>query len=215
LVPQTNYSGEFSTTFRLNIDEFVELFDNISEEIDIKTSSLLLTLIATVHTEAGAQQALPGEGAFVQTCGITITPTYIKWDRPFSLTKKGYKDGIIYEQKGTFGYSVALKPNTLYGNISLNSFIPPALPPVKLDDATTYSKDSIETLEVTFDYEMSSEEALANVEHEVEVYAILTKPGGGQIYFLLIPRSHGEAELSVTFPLDILLFYDIIEAAEG
>ena len=214
LIPVIDFEGGFSTSFTLNTNELVELADNISEELGIGASSLLLTLKAAVYSVANVESTIINE-SFIQTFDVQLTPNIIEWRGLFPLTKKGYNNGMTYEQYGTFGYSVNLKPNILYGDISLNSFIAPVPPPILLDKSPSYRRERVETIEATLDYKITSEEQLTNIRHEVEVNALLSKPNGERISFSLLPKSQKIEDFSLTFPLDIPLFYDIILAAEG
>ena len=152
---------------------------------------------------------------FVQTFDVRLSSTTIEWQRPFTLTRKGYWAGLMYEQQGTFGYSVALKPNILFGAVTVNSSIPPVQPPVQLTEASTYNADTTEIIEVTFDYKLNSEEEVTDVNNDVEVSVVLSKPGGVETVFALVPQTRKAGDFSVVFPLDVVFFYDIIEAAEG
>ena len=214
LVSGINHKGSFNIVFQLNAEEFVELADNIGEEIGVKTTAPVLTLKATVNTKAETKSGVVEED-FIQTLRLRLTPTVIGWYRPFYLSRKGYNDGLYYDQQGSFGYSVHLKPNVLYGDITMNSYIPPVPPPIKLADNIFYELDNIEFYEVTFDSKMKSEEGLSNIKYEVEVNAVLHNPNGEEVFFPLVPRNQQEGELRVTFPLDIVLLYDIIRVVEG
>ncbi len=213
LVPLTEKTGDFSISFPLNPSDFLELADNVSEEIGITRTSPNVILKTTVHTVAETQSGVLKDD-FIQTAEIRLTPTIIEWKRPFNLSRKGYWEGVIYEHQGNFSYAIQLKPNILFGTTAINSDIPVAEPLEKVAHSLFYPSDTTETIEVTFSYLLDSNPSLSQVENEVEVSAVLSKPGGEEILFELVPKSQWAGDFTITFPLDVALFYNIIEATE-
>jgi len=214
MVPETKHTGDVTVTFPLDIDEFQQVANSIASEIGIGVSAPQVTLKANVHVEVETKAGLLVD-SFVQTCGVKLSATTLEWERPFTLTRKGYWEGMMYEQQGIFGYSIALKSNLLFGAVTVNSSIPPVIPPVELTKAATYNADTTEIIEVTFDYKLNSDEEVTDMTSEVEVNAVLSKPGGVETVFSLIPKTREEENFSIVFPLDVVFFYDIIKAAEG
>jgi len=211
LLPMRQTMGNFSTSFPLNPDEFLELADTISKEIGISTSSPQLILKATVHTEAETESGVLKE-SFVQTCQVDISGSVFVWHRPFSLSRKGYWEGMTYEQRGNFGYEIQLNPNILFGATTMHSDTAEDMPLVKLSPSASYPSDTTEILELTLFCQMDSGKPVTDVSHEVDVNVVLSRPGGEDIIFKPVSKQRLDENSSITFPLDIALIYDIIGA---
>lgn len=212
LVPKREFTEGFSTSFQLDTDYFLQLTSDISKEIGVATSSPLLILKATIHVEAETSSGVLKDD-FIQTCQVDLSTKTTVWRRPFTLSRKRYWEGLIYNHQGTFGYAIQLKPNILFGATTIHSDILQASPTVKLDPSSSYPADTTGTIDVTLSYQLDNDEPVTRVENEVEVNAVLAKPDGKEFLFNLVPRSLLEGN-SATFPLDIALYYDIIAAEE-
>ncbi len=213
LVSQGQTLGDFSISFPLNTAEFIELSDNISEEIGVGAGSPQLILTATVHTEAETQFGVLKDN-FIQTCQVDLSEKTIQWHRPFTFSRKGYWEGLTYEHQGSFSYAIKLKPNILFGETTLQSVTLATEPPVILARSSSYPADTTDTVEVTLSYQLDSDQTVTQVRHEVEVNAVLSKPEREEILFRLVPKSELAGDFTIVFPLDIALFYDIIGAVE-
>jgi len=212
LVPRRPTLGNFSTSFPLNPEEFLELAADIGDEIGVRTSPDII-LKATIHTEAETSSGVLKDD-FIQTCQVDVGGSILEWHRPLILSRKGYWDSLIYEHRGSFSYSIKLKPNILFGETVMYSDTLEASPMVKLTPSSFYPADSTETIDVTLSCQLDSDQPVTQVRNEVEVNAIFSKPEGEEILFELVPKSQLRGSSSVTFPLDIALLYDIIEATE-
>lgn len=89
----------------------------------------------------------------------------------------------------------------------------PSVPvPLKVEPA--YSAETLERIDVSFSYKMESGKPVKGVAHEVQVEALLGPPGGPAQNFVLVPRTRKKDDLTITFPLDMGLFFATIKAAE-
>jgi len=172
-----------------------------------------VVLTARVHTVAQTQAGTLTDD-FIQTCNVNLGSSIIEWRRPFTQSRKGYWEGLIYEHQGSFGYSAKLKPNMLFGPITVDSEIAAVPPAAELSSAESYPADTTETIEGTFACWLDSDQPVSRVENEVEVGALLTGPEGNKVFFGLVSQTLPGENITVSFPLDIDLFYDIITAAE-
>ncbi len=214
LVPLAEMTGDVSISFPLNTADFMGLAANISEEIGVGGTVPIVILKATVHTVAETQYGVL-ENEFIQTSRLILGGNIIEWGQPLALSRKGYREGLIYEQKGNFGYAVQLKPNILFGETTLRSTLPAAQPPAKLPHSLSYRPDTVQTIEASFSYQVDSDGPLSQIENEVEITAVLSKAGGEGMLFSLLPKRQLTGEsFDLTVPLDIDLFYNIVEDAE-
>ncbi len=208
LLPQTKEQGGFTIDFPLDTAQLLKLAADISDEIGIYTSPKI-TLKATVQTHvqtATEQLTLP----FVHTIELKPSGSTLEWDSNLSLYKDGYWEGLIYEHQGSFGYTIQFKPNILYGPIVIKS-APPPNRHQELEVSTSYPAASIDTLEVTLHHTLDATGSTSSIENEVEVTATLGKSGGSEQTFVLLPMSQRAGNFSVTFPVNIALFYSIIQ----
>jgi hypothetical protein len=210
ILPARQTMGDFSTSFTLEPSYYLQLAADISNQIGITTSSPQVVLKATIYTEVETEEGVLKE-TFVQTLNVDLKGTVYEWNRPFTMSRKGYWEGMTYEQKGSFGYAVQLKSNILFGAATIYSNIQEE-PPTMVARSAEYDAETIETLEVTLSNLLESDGTVTNISNDMEVNAVLDIPGSQKIPFRLVPQQNIEGKASITFPLDIGLYYDIIEA---
>ena len=213
LVPRQEKQGDFSISFPLNTAPLVSLAANITEELGAPRCSPDIILTATVHTVAQTKTGVL-EDDFVQTTRVKLSGPTLEWDRALALSEIGYTRGFRYEHRGNFSYAISLKPNILLGAITIEPVIPPSGVPEALKQEESYDSETIDSISSTFAYKFTSDEALREVINEVEVTATLGKEGDWQETFVLVPKSQQTGDLSLTFPLDVPLFYAIIKSVE-
>ncbi len=210
ILPARQTMGDFSTSFALDPSYYLQLVTDISDQIGVTTGSPQVVLKATVYTKVETENGVLEE-SFVQTLNVDLKGSVYEWNRPFTMSRKGYWEGMTYEQKGSFGYAVLLKPNILFGAITMYSNIQEE-PLTMVARSAEYDAKTIEILEVTFSNLLESDGTVTNISNQIEVNAVLDIPGAQKIPFRLVPQQNIEGNASITFPLDIGLYYDIIEA---
>lgn len=213
LLPTQEVSSPATVQFPLDIASFLKLAEEIDTELGFSSSSPTVILKATVFTETGVGKF---NDVFTQTCTMIITPIMLEWQRPFNLSRRGAWDGFVYEHTGLFGYSIALKPNLLFTQTTIDS--EPLQPVIltKLRQAIYYRSSEIKTLEVTFDYKLSADQELSQVTHDVVANAsLITGAEGEAQVFSLIPQQQVAGDVNLLLPLDIDLYYSIIESIEN
>ena len=215
LVPEAEKIGDFTISFPLLTDDFFNLAANITEEIGvIGTTTPELLLTASVHTVAKTKTGVL-EDDFVQTTRVKLGGTILEWDRDLVLSEMRYAQGLRYEHQGNFNYAINLKDNILFGPLTMEPEIPPPPgEPGALKPEKSYDSETIDSIEGTFSYKFESSEGLSQVINEVEVTATLGKAEGWQETFIVAPRRQESGDFSVTFPLDVPLFYAIIKSIE-
>ena len=213
LVPRQEKKGDFTISFPLDTAPLLQVAANISEELGVSRCSPDIILTATVHTVAQTAAGVL-EDDFVQTARVKLSGPTLEWDRELALSQIGYTRGFRYEHRGNFSYAISLKPNILFGAITVEpETLPPGVP-VALKQEDSYDSETIDSIDGTFTYKFTSDGTLKNVVNEVEVTATLGKEGDWQETFVLVPKSQQTDDFSLTFPLDVPLFYAIIKSVE-
>ncbi|HUU65534.1 MAG TPA: DUF5305 family protein [Dehalococcoidales bacterium] len=213
LVPPQEKQGDFSISFPLDTTPLVILAGNITEQLGAAPCTPDIILKATVHTVAQTAAGVL-EADFFQTTVVKLTSSILEWDRELALSQIGYSKGFRYEHRGNFSYAISLKPNILLGAITIKPVIPPPVVPVALKQTDSYDSETTDRIDSTFTYKFTSDETLKRVINEVEVTATLGKEGDWQETFVLAPESQQTGDFSLTFPLDVPLFYAIIKSVE-
>jgi hypothetical protein len=212
LVPLAKKEGNFVISFPLDISELWSTANRIYDEIGIRGGDIDLELQAVVNTVADVEGQLIEED-FIQTCELDLDQTTLGWNRDLTKSRKIYSNGSIFEHRGEFRYAISYKQNILYGRTTVYS--PVSQPPVKLDFNEGYQADRIDTMDMTFRYYLETQESIDQLVFDVEVTAELIIPGKWNGTFVLVPVSGKEGRsYDVTFPVDVDLYYDILDAVE-
>ena len=111
-------------------------------------------------------------------------------------------------------HTIQFQPDYRLDTVTLESEIPPPVEPVALKSSDSYKSETTDRIDGTFSFKFESSEELSNVVNEVEVTAAVGKAGGWNTTFVLVPKSQETGDFSVTFPLDVPLFYAIIQSIE-
>jgi len=210
LVPEQETTGSFTIDFPLDLTSFMSLRDTINTEIGTKSESLKVTLQAAVQVEAVSETGTI-QDTLNQACSFSLSSLFMEWQPPFDLTQKGYQSGIFYEQLGNFGYTVNLKPNSLYTAAVLKSDPPAEIKLHKLSVSNSYDAEKIDRLDMSFHYDLTADQPVNEVEHQVDITAVLSNADGPQLELTLLPRRYFYSDFEYTVPLDTDLIYDTID----
>lgn len=210
LVPETKTTGDFTINFPLEPAQFQELVTQIGEEIGIRTVLPDVTLKATVHTEAQTEFGVL-ESDFVQTANVKTTSSVMEWDKELAHSERGLYHGLRYEHQGIFDYTIRLGPSILYGGpITIESNTPPPESPVAMAHSLSYSMATVDSVDAFFSYQFEPDEPVEQVSEEVEITAVLKDPEYWSETFVLVPKRKEAGGFSITFPLDLPHFYEVI-----
>jgi len=214
LVPAQELSdGEI--TFPIDYVGYLDMANTINAELGLgETSSLDITFTAILFTEANAGGTIIDED-FLQTCSMTLRATTMEWVRPFDLQRKGYQEGVSYEQTGFFGYDIRHESNLLFGAITLSAPASEVQTPRALNNATGYRADTVDSMDITFDYNLISDPIVTGAVHTVQADVTLSHVDGTRIVFPVLSGEEYDAGFSLTIPVDIDLMYDIIKRKEN
>lgn len=213
LVPKTTRSGAFTVTFPLEREQFLEVADQIRAEIGTGTMAPDVTLKATVHTVAQADSGVI-EDDFVQTAKVKLTSFAVQWDKDLALSQWVLFDGLRYEHQGVFDYTIKLKPNILWGPVTIESNTPAPASPAAMVRSDSYYTASIAYMDATFSYQFGSDDQLQHVSTDVQVTAVLQDPEHWSETIILVPETDKTGRFTITFPLDLFGYYDIIDARQ-
>jgi len=213
LVPRAAKGGNFTISFPLDTAALLQMVQDISADVGVTGCSPRTTLKAAVHTVAQTEAGVI-EDDFVQTAAVRLGGPTVEWDSDLALSQIGYSQGLKYEQQGNFSYVITLIPNMLYDAATLEPEIPLPSVPVAMRPGESYRSETIDRIDGTFSYKFASSEALQEVIDEVEVTAVVGNPEGRQETFVLVPKSQQTGDFSITFSLDVPLFYAVIKSIE-
>ena len=208
LVDKTSETGDFTIDFTL------DMTDDISGG-DITINAYVYT---TVETDTG-----PIFEAFTQSLGMRSEGPLLEVDGVLKLTEPGYVGELNYEQQGEFDYEVRLKRDSPFGAITLKPPsvpipeppAPPALPtpPAKtIGPGEVIFSKLVDKMDATFDYTFKCDQPISELTEEVSIIATLENPEVWSKTFVLVPPTMKSENFSISFPLDIDHFTEMLEA---
>jgi hypothetical protein len=201
LVPTRGNTASLSIP--VNLQYFHDLGNTIEKEIGISAPSHDLTIQAVVSR--------PGSEDFVQLLPLKINATYLK----ISDSLVAVRDG----RQGRFEYSVKLGDNTLYGPITIQSpLAPPAVQSVVLGQQDTIFTKFIDSMNITYNYHLTSPKAIGQTQTRIILEAILENPDKWSKTYTLTPPATQEGEVHLSLPLDLAQFsaiFDTIQQETG
>ena len=210
LVPRTSKTGNFTIPVPLNLSEIQAVATAIAQEIGVYGSTDV-TLKASVHVVADTGSGRL-EDDFVQTVGIEAEAATLQWVGNLGVVEKGFYEQSRYEHWGRFDYTIKLKPNTLFGPITLKSDSyqqrPEALAP-----GESYDTTKIEFMDGTFSYQFDSDQPLIQDSVTVEVIAGVQNPGYWRKTCILVPERETTGDFTTTFAVDAAAFTNLINTA--
>jgi hypothetical protein len=191
----------------------------MTDEISGGDITINAYVYTTVETDTG-----PIFEAFTQSLGMRSQGPLLEVDGELELTEPGYVGDLNYEQQGEFNYRVRLKSDSPFGAITLKppSVLipeppaPPALPtppPAKtIGPGEVIFSKLVDKMDATFDYTLKCDQPLRQLTEEVRIIATLENPGvWSKTFVLVLPTTKSES-FSISFPLDINHFTEMLEA---
>ena len=193
---------DFTVTFPIDLNKIEQLIDDIENEIKVWGTSTDVTIKADVHVTAETDSGVM-EDDFVQTMKFVLERKTIEWDSDLTQSQHGSFNGLDYEHKGTFDYTIKLKQNTLFGVTTLEP--PPSEPAstIALPSGLVYFTRIVNSMEGTFSYDFYCDQPLNEAWAQVEVTAILEYPDVWSKTFTLVPATTKTGAFTVSFPVDI------------
>ena len=102
---------------------------------------------------------------------------------------------LDYQHEGKLDYLVYLKPSHLFGPEPQEPLPPPS--------NLKYPTEIIDRFNLTFTYRFVPDKPVARVSEQVEVRAIVKRPGAKQEEITLVPRTSATGDFTISFTLDI------------
>ena len=224
---EAHRAKEFRVDFPFATDTLESHVDEIEEEIGITRLQKDFIVMATVHT---AGETLDGETIEVE---FTHTLRVILDDKTLDLegdldrtTAGGGDDDVSWTCSGRFDYEALLEYNALYESIVLRSEslptaeaesgIEPVEPKVvvRLPPGETYFPSVVDTIEARFSYEFECDRPVTAESETVRVTAVLAKADRWSKELLLVPETRKSGPFTLSFPVDIHYFDEVVGAIE-
>jgi len=202
LVPITDKTGGFTVEFPFDIEEINELFDTIDEETMIKSSTRMVTIVATVGLGYGLESV-----HFTQSLPMTLAKNLLEVD--INLTK------TQADSSGEFDYTIHLKENSLFDTETLKPpiftpYTPP--PPTTIGVGVVIPYQIVDTMDTSYYYHFESGYPVNEVTEEVTITATIENPELWSKTFVLVSPTTKSGDFKVSFPVDIDHFTKLLEA---
>ena len=197
LVPATNQTGDVSVGFSLDGSDLA--------------SSYTTTITATVYTTAEITNIGPMFESFTQNLTIQSKGPLLEVDKNLAAARRASFGDLTYEQIGEFDYSVHLKPESPFGDITLRPPVPspppPPPPPQPLSSKTLGPEDALysklfDSMDITFSYTFEADKPISQIDEEVEINAVLENPEAWSKSFILVPSTVKNGPFSIDFQLE-------------
>ncbi len=193
LAPKQATAGGFSVPFPVDLKYLQGLADIIDKEWGSGSSSHNINIIATVYGK---------DTVFTQTLPVKMTRTSIVIDNSLVKTQR--------ETIGVYSYRIKLSENTIYGATTISS--PPVtvnLTPTVVGPGSTVFTRLIDSLNFTYEYNITADRPLQQVETKVWVDAVLENPEKWSKTLVLVPVTKESGNFTISFPLDLAKYTDI------
>jgi len=219
-VEETHGGKEFRVEFPLSINSLENVVDEIEEDIGVRSSDRRFIIEATVHTAAETAQGKVIEDDFSHAITAVLKTNTLELTGPLYSNNTAIKEGVSYIEEGWFDYEVSLKPNELYGPVVLKSEGPPegepvpssSSPPQTLGPGLIYFPKIIDNIQASFSYQFSCDIQISEQSEEVEIIAIIENPNKWSKSFVLVPKTQKQGKFTISFPVDIHYFSNVIDA---
>jgi len=107
---------------------------------------------------------------------------------------------LNYEHTGEFDYIAYLNASYLFGDIPLEATEPS---PISSPTAPKYPIEIIDWIDMSFTYRLVPDGTVREISEQVEVKAVLNKPGVGAEEVILVPTTTQTGDFTVNFSLDL------------
>ena len=219
VLEETHKGKEFRVDFPLWLKSLDKVVDDIEEDIGVRSSERKFIIKATVHTGAETATGKTIEDEFSHDITAILKTLTLELKGDLKGSDTGTKEGISYKEEGRFDYEVYLKSNKLYGPVVLRSeglpgAEPSPSPPQTLGPGLTYFPKIIDTIKATFFYQFKYDRPITEPSEEVEVTAIIENPDKWSKSLVLVPKTKKKGKFSISFPIDIHYFSNVIDAIQ-
>jgi len=216
---ETKRGKEFRVDFPIFLNSLDNLVEDIEEDIGISSSQRNFIIRAVVHTVAKTASGKTIEDDFCHEITAILREKTLELKGELEGSGEGFEGGVRYEEEGRFDYEVYLKYNKLYGPVVLRSEeLPAAEAPTStqtLGPGLVYFPRIIDSIRADFSYQFNCDRQVSGQTEEVEVTAIVESPDRWSKSLILVPKVREEGDFSLSFPIDIQYFNEVVDAIEG
>jgi len=236
-VPLISDSGDeyLTTSFLLELDDFVDIIDDIEEElreedeevyyyVEENVYDLTIEARVKVSTYTGREWV---DDTFVQPMEISVNVDTLTWDTELNLEQRRYHNsyygGFTYKHTGNFSYTISLLDETvLYGpditTLSPEPYWPPLI--ISREPGEVYFPRLVDIMKSSFSYHFICDQPVTNLVEEVTVTAVLKYPeieaipGYPEVWhktFTLVPRTQKLGDFVLEFPVEVNYFGRLTE----
>ncbi len=218
VLEESHTGKEFRVDFPLSLDSLDSMVDDIEEDIGVTSSERNFIIKAMVHTTGKTASGKVVEDDFSHEITAILKTKTLELVGDLKGSDTGFGAGVSYKEEGWFDYEVRLKNNKLYGATVLRS---EGLPTA--DDSSTtqilgpglvYFPRIVDSIKASFSYQFNCNRAISSRSEEVEITAIIENPGTWNKTLVLLPKTRQPADFTISFPVDIDYFNEVIGAIQ-
>ena len=221
---ESHQAKEVRLEFPLNLDSWESKVDEIEDDIGIESEDLQFIIEATVHTTAGLAKGGTIEDDFSHSITAILEEKTLELEGDLRVSGERSHEETSYQVEGWFDYEVYLEFNDLYGLVVLRSEelpvapAPPVItesPPLQtLGPGQVYFPNIVDSIEASLSYQFDCDELVAQQSQEVEITAIVENPETWSKSLVVLPKTAEDGDFTVSFPVDIHYFNELIDAIE-
>ncbi|MBA7479358.1 hypothetical protein ES707_14792 [subsurface metagenome] len=214
--------ANLSLEFPLELEQFDDFINEIELDLGIRqpdyTGPNYYTLVieARVNINGDMGDSLIND-TFVVPMQIRVSRGTLAWDNNLALSQRKSVGGLSYKHQGSFGYTIKLKENSLYGTgVDTLGKEPYQWPQISAQPPGNYYFTRItDIMLASFSYQFICNQPLRELSEEVEVQAILEYPNIWSKTFILVPKTQKSGEFVVDFSVDINFFSQLANTIKG
>ena len=208
----------------VEIEVLEDKVTDIEEDIGLTDTEHTYLIVATVDLKGTTAKGKPVVGHYEQVLRMVVNEKTIELAGTIDGSNVEPCGDVTLTHSGRFGYDVYLEDNSLYDEDVLRSYgIPTAepvaepeigAPGVTLGPGHVYFTRLIDSMEGSFDYRFECEAPVSAESHEVELRVALEAPDLWTREFSLVGPLSESGDCSVSFPMDLERYVELIEAIE-
>ncbi len=219
---QIHKGEDFRVDFPLHLDTLDNVVDDIEGDIGVSSSVRNFIIRAVVHTTAETASGKTIKDDFSHEITAILKTKTLELQGDLKGSDTGSEEGITYEAEGWFDYEVYLEHNKLYESGVLRSEPLPVAEPSPttspssqiLGPGLLYFPRIIDSVKASFSYQFVCDKPVKEQLEEVEITAIIENPNRWSKSLVLVPKTKKTGSFSVSFPIDIHYFNEVIDAIQ-
>lgn len=187
LMPPRNVQNHEELAFSVNLTQYQEIGETLEQEIGSRSSAFRTTMEAVVYS---------GEGVlFTQAFPLTKDRYYLELDQELQKRSGGVT--------GQFSYRIRLGENSLFDITTVTSPQVGGTTETVLGPGGVIVSRFINSFNLDYSYQLSSDQPVDLLQCEVQVDAILENPGAWSKVINLVPVTARPGEFTIEIPMDL------------